>query len=611
MISTVPSERAYRPWVHVVCALAAAAVVWVATSSTFFHTDDFTLLHDAQAHPVSVSWLRSPIYEHFSPMLHLNMKLVTFAGDHGIPSPVGARLVILVWLAALALVLNRLLRELSGPGAAAVLLTAYGILGVWHAKLLSWWTASAHFLPCAFFSVLSITYFWRHLREPRARAAGLALLTYALALLCHEKAVFVSVYLGLIALLYGRSATAPRWFDPLLQRWQLFLGVTLLTLASIVNYRLGYYHKPPHATFPLLVAFTKIALVETVMPALVGVRTLDATSVMLAGLASAVVITATFLAVRAGARRSVVFLWSIILANIALLGPARAGMWGPVVAWQLWYYVELGFLVPVALAMALGEMRLPRRVLRVGAGAASILYVLALILSYPRLNAEAKVTVEPRRLFTHLGQAIAALPTPPAIFNGQAGWAASFFWNYPNNRFDRQLRVVFPKLSVNDYPEARFHVTDDGELVPASFHVDSSILTSSPASSHGLRAGQPGCFVVEAPDAELTFKLAKQVARNDLFALFRYHVQNEVTLGSVAIADGVRAALSESERPFRPGERGHYEDLSVEKLDAVSLINFRVGDAFCLDGIDIGHVEATAPQRAAPGAGGQVEQAPR
>ncbi|HVA19029.1 MAG TPA: hypothetical protein VMU55_02520, partial [Solirubrobacteraceae bacterium] len=250
----------------------AAQVVSAAalTSYTFFFVDDFLFLEQARTQSFGLSYLRENLFEHFSPISRVLDKLLvavapgSFALAHGIQLALYAGVLI-----AFALVVRGIL---ANSWSAFALTVIFG-QSIFLMRLLNWWTATANILPSTICMLLALGCYlrWRETGSRKLLAACLA--AYALSLLDYETAILWPAYVAAISLLVLERRLGPRgWLATLWRERWAWTGFLILDAAAVVNYYANYYYPAARPSLSSVASYLEIALFETFIPALVGIK---------------------------------------------------------------------------------------------------------------------------------------------------------------------------------------------------------------------------------------------------------------------------------------------------------------------------------------------------
>jgi len=485
--------------------LSVASATWF-TRGGFFFQDDFIFVRQAQSARLSVSYLRSPLFQHFSPVSRAaNLVLVRWFGT-SYPAARALELALFgVTVAAFAWTVGPLVT----PWWVGWLLTVAFGQSLATVHLLVWWTATVNILPATLFGLLTMGSFFRYRRSHRKRWAVLSLLTYTLSLGTHEQAWLVPGYLLLFAVLVLEPRVPIR--DALARlrgEWWVWGGFLVLTGAAIANYFASYYASvEPRTTPGGFARFLGIQFTQAFAPAVTGVRPLSVGWVNTAATVAASVVLLAVVAVSVAIRRGAWRPWIVMgvgfLVNALLIGANRVGYFGSGYGKQL-YYVQAPavlFLLCVGSALAPRDdgpnvrrggltrrrrpshahhLATPRRPTR-SAGLGIGLAALVLYLGVFAFSAGAQQTRDPdsqaahsaAQYFDNLLGNVDALHHRGETFSlidGPVPMVAAVFT--PFNQLSSALGMLRPGLRYNESAGALYAVTSTGHLAPERFVAD-------------------------------------------------------------------------------------------------------------------------------------------
>ena len=461
-----------------VLVLAQVALLSALTHRSWFFADDFYFLAVGRETGLSLHYLRLPLFEHFSPVHRLLD--FAFVRTFGLSWP-AAHVVLLILAGAcismFALVASALL---SSRRWAFVLTAVYGA-SLSFVRNVAWWTGGTHLLLLTLFTLVTILGYVRWREEDGHRWAAVSLAAYALALLTHEQAMLVPVYLGLLRiLLLGRCRRG--W---LLVEWPLWGGYAALTLLCAANFVAGYYH--PHVSpAPSDVArFLAVSFFQGLLPAVVAVKVPEAmvvsvgVSVVLAALVAAGVVLASLWRSSAAWRSWAFFAGSFVVAVLPL-GMARIAIDGVTVGRELRYLMAPSFLVLVALGAAFDSRYAPvaRRTPRAPhrprnrtaklAPVLAALYLVLLIRDAGKLQRSLWEPVQPKRYFSTFRQDYSRLRAEgkePVIIPGRVPEGVVPGWLFPYNTYEHALVLAEPGVRFEG-PGPRYAVDAEGSIHP-------------------------------------------------------------------------------------------------------------------------------------------------
>ena len=255
-----------------VLAVSLASAAWF-TRSFYYFQDDFIFIRQAQTSSLSFTYLRDPLFQHFSPV----SRLADYGLAHWFDSSVGAaHIIALVIFAVSVLAFSWTITELIGYRWWRHLLTLAFAESLALLHLLGWWTATANLLPATLFGLLTIAAFLRYRRLGHRKWYAISLLSYALSLCTHEQSWLVVGYLVLFDLLV--LAPVGRTREALWRMWReglIWLAYVVLTVGAMVNYFVFYYAPlKPKATIGELIRYVGIQTGQGFAPSAAGLRPL-------------------------------------------------------------------------------------------------------------------------------------------------------------------------------------------------------------------------------------------------------------------------------------------------------------------------------------------------
>lgn len=619
--------------VHIAAVTLSVVVMAVVTSDTYFFADDFYLLRLAQEKPYSLAYLRQPIYEHFSPVLHTWAAILArwFDGNFTV-----ARLMALLLFAGCVFALNRLLAELFGSTWLSVGLTLVYGLSLFSGRILEWWTTSAHILSCTLLSILTIFFFVRFLRLHNRRWLVASVVTYAACTLTHERSYLVPGYLVLIVVLFfGTDATLRSGLRRVIRLWWVWLVYGLVWSAALTNYMLGGYRgTSKNVGVGRTAAFIVRTFFKTFLTSLFGFRVPGAvnttghgfvlatptiTFVVCATAMAALVIYAVMRSRRAW--RSVVFFAIVFSANLALVGVPRIRMFGFGIGNELSYYQEVSYLFPIALGFALSASRTSiRRVAGPGIGPAgsvrprprrpipavvmsSYLIVQAglLIVGYIALRHDNVDPRAPKAFFAEFDRSLTRVERsrqPFSLIDGTALAPVMAGWQFPYNRYDSMLRIFHRDLAFEEYPGRTYRVDGDGGLTRVRFGAVRDLSTNDVArvaeASGGARrrsndAGAGACFKAVSGVPHIEIPIDAAGLGPDAYVLVVLHTDGSSFPGLSAVTGAARAALPVLARA--PATQGVYAAIGADSIGRLSIDVPKRGTTVCVSRVAIGHFE--------------------
>ena len=204
-------------WLWLVSIMLQVLIAAVLTAYTYFFIDDWLFIAEARRLPLSLSYLRKPLYEHFSPISRLLDKLLV--GDTTGSFALAHDLQLVMYAAAIA-AFAFVVRTILGNKWPAFFLTILFGQSLFLIRLLNWWTATANILPATVFSLIA---FGAYLRWWRSRSFGwliVCLACFLVALLDYENAMLLPLYILTVSLLVLADDSRPRRLNALRSEWR-------------------------------------------------------------------------------------------------------------------------------------------------------------------------------------------------------------------------------------------------------------------------------------------------------------------------------------------------------------------------------------------------------
>jgi uncharacterized protein YhhL (DUF1145 family) len=529
-------------WLWPVSIAAQVAITAVLTSYTYFFFDDFLFLQQARTQHFGLSYLREPLFEHFSPLSRiLDTALVhiapgSFALAHGIQ---------LVLYAGAIAAFAAVVRAILGNSWTAFTLTAMFGQSVVLMRLLDWWTATANMLPATVLGLISIVTYL-HWRERRSRLSlCVSLGAYAISLLDYETAMLFPIYLVLITLLVLEDELSPRaWLKALWRERWAWIGYGVLELLALWNYYEYYYVTAVKPPLHELAHYLWIALFETFVPALVGIKNPQAPIsnhawvILLAGLVVATVVALT-LYMRPRAWRALLAFLIVFPLTMLPVGINRISQFGIGIAYEVRYQQSVEFMFFVLAAFALSARwggrrpssdRLqgflashrPSPAVLALAGALAVAGYGALYVT--SVDAMANSSWEPRETHAYINNFDAGVrhvkaqtgAQPDLIDHEVPGniMPSSFV---PFNHYDEFFGMIDTALRVDQIADPAYVLNSTGELLPVRFDASASGMlrgatVSAPDGSGTIPAWSTqaagACVPTGQPDTRLHVHLA-------------------------------------------------------------------------------------------------------
>jgi hypothetical protein len=535
--------------------IAAAAA---ATAYTFFFLDDVLFLGQARTSALSVGYLREQLFEHFSPVSRLlDTLLVSVApGSFAL-----AHAVELALYGAALLAFAFVVRTILGNGWRAFALTVAFGQSVFLFRLLNWWTATANILPSTALMLVALGCYLRW-RERRSRAMlAASLVAYALALLDYELAILLPLYAALIRMIVIERRPGPRaWLRALRDERAAWLGYLILATLAVANYSLFYYRSGyaaahAHTSLHALGAFAVIALLDTFIPALAGVKYATAATAhpITVAATAAVLVAAVGVTVWLRPRAWRCALVFVLVFGLTMLpvGVAKIGHFGPGAGRVLYYQQQVQFMFLVCAAFALSARWSGRRAtapvgptvrhgVRLAAAAAIVTYAALLVISVRAMSA---ASWQPRQNRAYVSTFLASVRRveastghPPALVDLTVPRPRMSSDLWPFNSYDLFFGLFDPALRVDRIAPTVYTVARTGALVARHFET----LAVGRTRGDGCPAPHAGPWV--------RVPLGRTVNTNGIYAAARIRFR-----GAVAAPVLVFGVMATPGRPIQLG----------------------------------------------------------
>jgi hypothetical protein len=605
--------------------LQVGSAIWL-TSYTYFFFDDYLFLRQAQTQHFGIAYLRESLFEHFSPISRvLDTALVhiapgSFALAHGVQLAIYAAAI-----AAFALVV----RTILGNGWTAFILTAVFGQSVFLMRMLHWWTATANTLPATVFMLVAIAGYLRWRSTGSRSWLVVSVIADFFALLDYETAMLFPVYLALISLLVLEDSLSPRtWLKTLWRERWAWLCYTVLAAAALVNYYEYYYSPTAHPSAGELAHFLWIALFESFVPALVGIKdpqapiSSHAAVIALAGLCVAAAVALT-LYQRPRAWRCIPAFAAVFLVTMIPIGLNRVKAYGVGVGQELDYQQSLQFMTLIFVALGLsrrwGGQRTPSReptprmaVDRLDGRALAALGVVAIAgygaLYVTSVKAMAHADREPREARAYVNAFLSearrirsSTGREPDLIDHEVPANIMFSSFVPYNRYDQFFALVDSKLRIDELASTVYFVNEKGHLVPAHFsRISGGLLGSASVSAadgtDSVPAAKPdgssACIPTGRPSSRLHIPLAKAQTMTSQASGFPYAVRVHFRMPirtpiPLLLAGSSSVAVDELvSHVWGPGEGAEIAPLSV--MTQLQEVDFELPAAACVTRLEFG-----------------------
>jgi hypothetical protein len=536
--------------VSIALQVASAAAI---TSSAYFFVDDWLFLGQARTQPLTISYLREGLFEHFSPVSRLLDKVLIHVAPGSFAA---ARVIELGFYAAALVAFAWVVRMIVGNRWLSLALTVAFGQSLFLARLLTWWTATANILPSTVCSLLLIGCYIRWRERPTWRWLAASLLAFLAALLDYETALLLPAFLLLLVFALVDDVSPRAWIELLRRERWMWLGLGLLEAVALYNFHSRYYFAMPGPTFVQLLHFLAIALPGTFVPAMVGIKAPESAlgqhaAVIVACNLLAVIAVGLMLYLRPRSWRCLVAFILVSLITLIPLGINRISFSGVAVGHELYYQQPLQFMFLLLVAVAVATGRPHGRGLRTGrherelAMPAVALLAAAVLSGYGALlvsSADAMADAYPWpqyarsyvKNFRASVRRVARLSgRRPVLLDQQvaAGILPPKFTPFDN--YDELLPIIDSRISFDRAGGPIYVLSAYGDLVRVRFHPLASGLTADGtiaaviASSRGRapytrRAGS--CLPPSAPYSRLWIPLSRPVSLKPANAPFALRV---------------------------------------------------------------------------------------
>ncbi|WP_354699181.1 hypothetical protein DSM112329_04890 [Paraconexibacter sp. AEG42_29] len=393
------------PWLPIVV-LIGGLLTWAWTKDSYFFADDWLNFGQAQEYGMGIDYLKLGYAGHFAPGhrimdwtllnwfdLSWNVYLLYMAVCY----------IASVWALAV------LFRELDVPPFVAAVCTGiFALSPVW-VRLIQWEASSAHVVPATAGTLISLAAAVAWMNRPRPWLVVLSTLGMAFGLLFYEKPVLIVGYVVLLRwvklpkLDVGSVLAAARRDLPLLAALG---GVAAVYTVLVVTG--GYSNTSTHASLDQWSHYIWRSWVSGTITLIIGQGSptyAPDIPVVLRVLAQLVFFGLIAWSVRRArvAWRAWAFFLIVWVVNVGLVGIGRLAGFGSGIGLDPRYYAEMGYLLPIAVALAFATRRdgaktdaeergdsdpfLPRRTgPRVAAGLLAALFVASAVNAFERLD---------------------------------------------------------------------------------------------------------------------------------------------------------------------------------------------------------------------------------
>jgi len=361
----VPSDFPARFAVGSLILLAIGSLYLIFRNGSWVY-DDYFILVFARAHGFTLQWLNTPIYQHWNPAMNAGFSLLLHM------FPIDYRwglLVLLIGLGATIWILERVAALIVGSRPVSIAVACWFAFSILWTPGLQWWTVGMQTLH-VFFVLLCLYGFLRFQAERRNRWIALSGGALAVGLLFYETPAFMLLYLVLVRSLLMSESLRPRTLAVTFWRERRLWT----TYAAIVGVWLTHYLSVSdigatvgHVTAVEYVRYFRIMWVETVVPAMFGLRTLVGSVSgwgLVAAIAGQLVVCALIVvSVRRSrsAWRAWTFLGIVVLTSGALVARERIAQFGVEIGSDIRYFVDFAWLAPLVFCAVFSAMQRTQR----------------------------------------------------------------------------------------------------------------------------------------------------------------------------------------------------------------------------------------------------------
>ena len=577
------------PWASVAAIAGLQAVLfgWF-TRKGWFWIDDFLFLSEARRAGAPWSFLRRPLYEHFSPVHRVfDFALVHLSGM----SWIAAEAVLLTLALACTCAFAHLAAGMFCSSRVVVFATVAYALSLFVARAMTWWTGGVHILSLTLFSLLAFDGYVRWVRHRGSAALWLSVGAYALALLTHEQAMLIPGFLALVrlVLLEPQPMRMRTWTTVIRNELVAWCAYGALTIASLANFLAFYHGAHPAPSVGELARFLWVAFAGCFVPtifllAMPEPRFPAANLAVTIGIAVGVALVAlSFVSRQRVGRLWAFFATSFVLAVVPL-GLARISEFGVVIGREPRYEMAPAFLLPLTLGVLAGRPTrrrgqgvIGRRIPLVCLGAAALLFL--------RTAPSASVAREssaPKAFFARFESDVAATRArgvEPVLFNRIVPEAVVPRWLAAINQYRYVVPLVDPTIRI-DEDDAAFVVDRDGRLRPAAFTDGVDVPLPGPA-----KGDCPARLTAGAP-----IRLPVTPTRTGTALMTRVRVRSGSGRLTVIAGDASRFDPMAIDVPSTPSAR--YAWVSVPSVSYISLQSEGPGTV-CVAEVVLGAITAT------------------
>ena len=265
---SIKSLWAQRTKLTILILLFSLIPNWLFTKNSYFFQDDFIFLKEAKTSRLSLHYLASPVFQHFSPAYRfINFLAIRFFGMDYTKYHLVELSIWAVSVASFAWAISIIVtKDLNWT---VIVLVFAQSLGLMH--ILIWWTATANIGVSIALSVLVLGCYFRYRELGKRYWAVLSLIIYFFALFTHEQVWLILGYIVLLdVLVFNSTLTFIQRIKHCVQYWIPFI---LFTAGAGINYFTQYYAevKPSPTVFQMIQYFI-IQLIQAFVPSITGIR---------------------------------------------------------------------------------------------------------------------------------------------------------------------------------------------------------------------------------------------------------------------------------------------------------------------------------------------------
>ena len=594
-------------------AVAATALLVALSRHVFLFWDDFVFLGEAREGDLSWGYLTDPLFRHFSPVVRLlDLLVVDAVPNHPWVIQLGQALLLASVVASVTWLMV-VLHGRTGPALVGALVLAPSLTLL---PLGNWWTAGVNIMPALVGFYVAFGAMVQLLRGRSRLYAVPCLLGTAVGVLDYELPMLLFGYLALWFLLFGSRVTPEPRMAALRRTWWVWLGVTAICVAALVNYRLNYYDAAPRPGAVDVLHGLARSLVRTLIPTALGFHdpSSDAFSALslVIGCVVLVLLVGWLLVSREEAWRGLLFAGAGWLLPTLALVLNRVTFFGIGVVDNAIY-----FHLPTALFVVglLEAWRAPRRHRRralarppVGPAQRALISgaLLAVLAGYAwSAGPTAEYQLPPGATPDFVERARASVASlrakgePFSVLNSDVPPYVAPGDFKPFNRADQVLGVTAPPVTFDSATPPYYRVSGSGDLVP----VDVDWLEDAAADSGDLRlldaerepdADEGLCFTANDLSSVL-WPLEAPMSGPDLVVRTLAGVDEPTSVRVVVRGDGTDGfdRANPDEHTLTPERAGVVDTVAAPSVSTVRIKGFAPGARICLESLALGRVTPT------------------